>query len=196
MALPNLAASSDLSARGVDVSNTALVAVMLAVASSVVRQAAQAPILATTSVVTLWGLDADHWLDLPGKPVTAVASVVHDGDTLTVEDDYNLVDGRLWGASYWGDACEPLKVVVTMTHGLAAVPAHIVQLVCDLAIAGMKAASDGARDPRVLVESIDDYSVTFAQGAETVATAVELPKATKQALRKQFGGGAGIVTSR
>lgn len=194
MALPDLALAADLSARGI--TPTAVHTTMLAVASSVVRGAAQSPILATTSTVTLWGLDRDQWLDLPGKPVTAVASVVHDGDTLTADDDYKLVAGRLWGASPWGDGCEPLEVVVTMTHGLAVVPAHIVQLVCDLAIAGAAAATEGAHDPRVIAERIDDYAVTFAEGAQAVATAVELPTATKQALRKQFGGGAGLVTSR
>lgn len=194
MALPDLAVAADLSARGI--TPTAVHTTMLAVASSVVRGAAQSPILATTSTVTLWGLDRDQWLDLPGKPVTAVASVVHDGDTLTADDDYKLVAGRLWGASPWGDGREPLEVVVTMTHGLAAVPAHIVQLVCDLAIAGAAAATEGAHDPRVIAERIDDYAVTFAEGAQAVASAVELPTATKQALRKQFGGGAGLVTSR
>lgn len=197
MALPNLAVSADLSARGVDVSNGALVALMLAVASATVREAAgRVPILETDSVVTCWGLDRDQWLDLPGKPVTAVETVVHDGDTLTAEDDYKLVDSRLWGSSYWGDGCEPLEVVVTLTHGLAAVPEDIKQLVCDLTIAGMNAAAEGARSPGVIAEKIDDYSVTYAQGAEAVASAMTLPKPVRVALRKRFGGGAGVVASR
>lgn len=195
MALPDLAAEADLSARGVDTSNDEVVGVMLAVASSVVRGAAQSPILETESAVTLWGLDRDQWLDLPGKPVTAVADVVHDGDALA-SSEYKLVDGRLWGRSFWGNGCEPLEVTLTLTHGFAEVPAHIVQLVCDLAIAGMNAATDGARTAGVIAERIDDYSVTFAQGAEAVATAMELPMATKLALRKQFGGGAAMVSSR
>jgi len=194
VALPNLAVTGDLSARGI--TPTAVHTTMLAVASSVVRSAAGSPILATTSVVTLWGLDSSRWLDLPGKPVTAVATVVHDGTTLVANDDYKLVDGRLWGASPWGDDCEPVKVVVTMTHGFAAVPAHIVQLVCDLTIAGANAAVDGAHNPNVIAERIDDYAVTFAPGAEAVASAVELPPLTKTWLRAQFGGGAGMVSHR
>jgi len=194
VALPNLAASADLSTRGVDVSNAALVAEMLAVASAIVRGACQSPVLATTSTVTLWATGGDRYLDLPGKPVTAVASVVLDGDTLAAAD-YKLVHGRLWRWAGWGFDCEPLAVAVTLTHGFAAVPAEVKQLVCDLAIAGMNAAAQGARTPGVLVESIDDYSVTWAQGSEAVATAMELPTATKQAFRKRFGGGVALVAS-
>ncbi len=196
MALPNLAVEADLSTRGVTPEFPGLADVMLAVASSVVRGAAGSPILETTSTVTLWGLDRSQWLDLPGHPVTAVSAVTHDGETLAV-GDYKLANGRLWGSSQWGNGCEPLEVVVTMTHGLTEVPAHVIQLVCDLAIAGMSAAADGARNPNVIAEKIDDYAVTFAPGAEAVASAVELPKLTKAWLRSQFGGGGvGMVTHR
>jgi hypothetical protein len=192
MALPDLAAAADLTARGVTA--TSVHDVMLAVASSVVRGAAGSPILEASSTVSLWAVDESEWLDLPGKPVTAVTAVVRDGVALAA-DDYKLVDGRLWSSCNWS-ACEPLEVVVTMTHGLAEVPAHIVQLVCDLAIAGADAATAGAVDPRVVAEKVDDYSVTFAQGAESVATAMELPAMTKSWLRSQFGGGVTVVTYR
>ena len=192
MALPDLAAAADLSARGID--PTAAHDVMLGVASSLVRAAAASPILETTSTVSLWATDGDCYLSLPGQPVTGVASVVHDGDTLGV-DDYKLVNGRLWRSRGWG-GCEPLEVVVTLTHGFAEVPSHIVQLVCDLAILGAAAVADGAHDPRVVAESIDDYSVTFASGAESVASAMELPALTRRALRAAFGGGAGVVSYR
>jgi hypothetical protein len=198
VALPNLAAAADLSTRGVDVSNTALVAEMLAVASSVVREAAQSPILSTTSTVDVWAHDGERLLPLPGVPVTAVSSVVYDGDTLVADDDFKLVGNALWRSSGWGSRydCEPLKVTVTLTHGFAVVPASIKHLVCDVAVAGLNAAADGARTPGVVSERIDDYAVTFAQGAEAVATAVELPQATKNAVRKRFGGGAALVVSR
>lgn len=194
MALPNLAASADLSARGVDVSNTALVAVMLAVASSVVRGAAQSPILSTDSTVTLWAVDGEPYLDLPGQPVTAVDSVTLDGDLLDA-GDYKLVHGRLWRAAGWG-GCEPLEVEVELTHGFPAVPPYIVQLVCDLATTGLATATDGTHDPRIIAEKIDDYSVTFAQGAESVATALELPRLTRDGLRKRFGGGVALVLAQ
>jgi hypothetical protein len=194
VALPDLAASADLSARGVDVTDTDLVAVMLAVASSVVRGAAQSPILETDSTVTLWAVDGDQYLDLPGSPVTAVTAVTYDGDVLAA-DDFKLVHGRLWRSAGWG-GCEPLEVVVELTHGFAEVPAYIVDLVCDLAISGMGSASAGSHDSRVVAEKIDDYSVTFASGSEAVASAMELPRLTVQGLRKKFGGGVALVLSR
>jgi hypothetical protein len=192
VALPNLAVAADLTARGI--TPTSVHTVMLAVASSLVRAAAGGPVLETDSTVTLWALDETPWLDLPGSPVTAVESVVVDGDTLDA-DEYKLVDGRLWRSGSWG-GCEPVEVVVSLTHGLVEVPASIVQLVCDLAILGATVAPSGAHDPRVVAEKIDDYSVTFSEGAASVASATELPALTRQWLRTQFGGGVTMVTSR
>jgi hypothetical protein len=83
-----------------------------------------------------------------------------------------------------------------MTHGFAEVPAYIKQLVCDLAIAGMASSSAGAHDPRVVAEKIDDYAVTFAEGAEAVASAMELPRLTLNGIRARFGGGAAMVSQR
>lgn len=195
MALPDLADASDLSARGVEPTDDEVAATYLAVASSVVRGAARSPIAQTTSTVSLWAQDRDVYLDLPGKPVSAVSSVVLDGITLAATD-YRLIHGRLWRRCGWADEWDPKEAVVTMTHGLSVVPPWVVQLVCDVAIAGMNAAQSGARDPRVVVESIDDYSVTFTSQGQIVATAVELPTATKMALRAAFGGGGGMTTSR
>lgn len=192
MSLPNLAVEADLSARGVDTSDTDLVAAMLAVASSVVRGATRSPVLSTTSTVTLWAFDRDTYLDLPGKPVTSVTTVTVDGTAVT---DYDLIHGRLYRRCGWG-GCEPVKIVATYTHGFAEVPANVLQLVCDLAIAGMDHAADGAIDPRVISEKIDDYSVTFAQGYESMASVFELPRLTRNALAAQFGGGAGMVSAR
>jgi hypothetical protein len=193
MSLPNLAVSADLTARGI--TPTGVHTTMLAVASSVVREAAGGPVLAATSTVTLWATDASQWLPLPGCPVTSVSAVVHDGDTLAATD-YKLVDGKLWGFTPWGNDCEPISTVVTLTAGYATVPAWVVNLVCDLTILGAAAAPDGAHDPRVIAERIDDYAVTFAPGAEAVASVMELPALTKRALRARFGGGVGVVSHR
>lgn len=193
MALVDLAVAADLSDRGVDVSDAGLVAVMLAAASAVVRGAAGSPISETDSTVTLtaWG---GTMLQLPGLPVQSVATVEIDGDAAT---DWKLTDtGALWRRAGWGYDLEPIPVEVTMTHGLPSVPADVVQLVCDLAIAGMGAATEGALDPRVVAERIDDYSVTFASGAEAVASAMSLPRLTRNWLRSRFGGGVQVVTYR
>lgn len=191
MALPNLASGSDLSARGVTA--TSVHTVMLGVASAIVRGAAASPIGEADSVVTLtgWG---DRMLRLPGLPVQSVSAVEIDG---TATDDYEFVDASaLWRRCGWGHVEDPTSVTVTMTHGLPAVPVDIVQLVCDLAILGANAAADGALDPRVVAEKVDDYSVTFAEGADAVASAMELPRATRLALRARFGGGVEVVTYR
>jgi hypothetical protein len=193
MALPNLAVPADLTARGI--TPTSVHTVMLGVASSLVRAAAGVPILETDSEVSLWALDCTQWLTLPGKPVTSVASVTVDGVDLATTE-YKLVHGDLWGSSPWGDDFEPVEVVVEMTHGFAEVPPYIVQLVCDLAIAGMSSSSAGAHDPRVVAEKIDDYAVTFAEGAEAVASAMELPRLTLNGIRARFGGGAAMVSQR
>jgi hypothetical protein len=194
MALPDLADAADLTARGV--TPTAVHTVMLAVASSLVRAAAGSPILETDSTVSLWALDCTEWLTLPGKPVTAVASVEVDGEALAAGTDYKLVHGDLWGSDPWGDDLTPVEVVVEMTHGLVEVPPYVVQLVCDLAILGAAAAPEGAHDPRIVAEQIDDYKVQFAAGADAVASAMQIPLLTRQWLRSQFGGGVTMATFR
>lgn len=192
MSLANLAASSDLSTRGADNTNTDLVDEMLAVASSTVRGAAASPILETDSTVTLvaWG---GQWLQLPGNPVTSISSVTLNGTAVT---GWTLDAGTLWRAAGWGSESAPATVVVELTHGFSEVPPEIRNLVCDLAIAGLLAASEGARDVRKVAERIDDYSVTFAQGADAVASIMELPSATRSMLRNRFGGGASLVVTR
>lgn len=193
MALPNLAEQSDLLDRGVDVDDDALIEAMLAAASASVRNAAGSPILEneSTVVLTAWG---EQLLDLPGQPVTAVDTVEVEGVAVT---DFKLANGRLWRRRGWGCASEPSDVEVTLTHGLPEVPADIVDLVCNLASAGAAAASSGESfDPRVLMERIDDYTVQFQQGAEAVASIMDLPAASRARLRARFGGGAEVVEYR
>lgn len=193
MALPNLASAEDLSARGVDTNTApAAVATMLGVASSLVRQAAGSPIAQHVATVTFHATERGEWLDLPVRPVTAVASISLDGSPAT---GWKLVNGDLWRREGWY-TCEPVEVEITLTCGLPQVPAHIVQLVCDLAILGTKTAAEGALDPRVVAERIDDYAVTFAKGAEAVASSMTIPPMTRHSLRAQFGRGVGSVRMR
>lgn len=192
MGLPTLADSLDLATQGVDTSNASLVNTMLAVASSLVREAAGSPILATTATFTIWATQFSHWLGMAERvrPVTAVTAVTVEGVATT---GYRLIDGDLWLSDTWciGD---PAQVVVTGTVGLPEVPDHIKQLVVDLAVLGITTVGSGALDPRVITESIDDYSVTFASGAEAVSSAMTIPEGTRRALRRQFGGG--VTTAR
>ncbi|MGH3997486.1 MAG: hypothetical protein ACRDTJ_08495 [Pseudonocardiaceae bacterium] len=193
MALPNLATTTDLSARGFDVtSNPAVTSTMLAVASSLVREAAGSPIAQHTATISFYATERGQYLALPTRPVTVVGAVLLDGVAAT---DYKLVDGSLWRREGWY-TCEPVEAQVTLTCGLPEVPPSIVQLVCDLAILGINSSTSGALDPRVIAERIDDYSVTFAPGAEAVSSAMTIPPATRLALRARFGGGVGSVRMR
>lgn len=187
MALPNLASEADLAERGVTVDD-----VFVRVASTLVREAAGSPILQTTATVTVWATEPGPWLDLYVRPVTAVAVVHVEGEPAT---DYKLVDGTLWRRVGWFRG-EPTEVTASVTIGLLVVPDSIVQLVIDLAILGSKTAADGALDPRVLTERVDDYSVTFNTQAAPVASAMTVPAATRHALRARFGGGVGSVRFR
>lgn len=191
MALPNLATTTDLSARGVDTSATG-VEVMLAVASSLVREAAGSPIAQHVATITFHATEYGEWLELPVKPVTAVTSVMLDEVPAT---GWKLVNGDLWRREGWY-TYDPVEVDVTLTCGLPEVPAHIMQLVCDLAILGIKTAAEGALDPRVVAERIDDYAVTFAKSAEVVASAMAIPPMTRRSLRAQFGRGIGSLRLR
>ncbi len=206
MALADLAAVADLTVRGITVTSPGeddLVATLLEVASTMVREAAGVPILEATSTVTLTGWLHETWVDLPGKPIQSVASVSIDGTAIT---DWRLAEHRLWRACGWSTDAGPADVEVTMTHGLPTVPADIVDLVCAMVAAGLKAAreaDDGtglaARDPSIQAVKIDDYSETYATGADasvTSPTAMSLPERTRDALRTRFGGGILTVTSR
>lgn len=192
MALAPLAVAADLDARGVDVTDSTLADLMLEVASATVRNAAgRVPISETTSTVSLIGR-GEQYLPLPGAPISAVSAASIDGTAVT---DFVLDGNRLWRANGWGFDWEPTPVSVTLTHGYASVPVWIVDLVCSLAAAGMaasQASTYATADGRIVSEMVGDYQVTYAQGAESVATVMELPRVTRLRLRAQFGG-SGVV---
>lgn len=199
MALEPLASLDDLLIRGVEFDDPFLAETMLDVASSTVRQAAGSSISLTTGTVTLWVTDDDPWVELP-RLTTAVSGVVVDGEPVT---DFTFAGHRLFRASGWrhrhytyaSDRGAPSRVDVTLTQGLPTVPAHIVQLVCDLAILGLRVAAEGGHDPRVMVESVDDYRVVFNQGdpGSLLSSAMELPMATRKYLAAQFGNSTAVV---
>jgi hypothetical protein len=191
-----LASLLDLEDRNIAVTDAGLAATMLGVASASIRGAAGSPISEVTSTIRYDGHRADRYLRLFGPPVTAVAAVVVDGDEAT---GWRLTgDGRLWLACGWGGVdAGPASVVVTQTHGLPTVPADIVDLACSYAAAGMAAAADGYEaHAGVVAERIDDYSVTYAQGAEAVQSVMEIPPATRAWLSSMFGGSAAMVATR
>ena len=188
MAYAPLATAADLSARGISVDNVEAVEALLAAASAAVRDAAGAPISDQTSTVTLW-TEASRRIELPARPVRSVASVILDGVTLVANTDYVVRGSSLWRDCQWqaqGDV--PSSLVVTFTHGLAEVPADIVDLVCNLVGAGLTAVGEGyATNAGKQYESVDDYRVGYATGADAVSSVMELPERTVRSLRARFG---------
>ena len=192
--LAPLATVADLTDRKVDVSDGALAQTMLESASAAIRDAAGCPItqgVSTIEVEAPYG----RWLDLPGGPVASVSSVAIDGAEVT---DYRKVGDKLWRGGGWSDPCVPSLVTVTYTHGLATVPADIVSLVCAFAAAGMNAADQGyeARPAFLMSERIDDFYAQYATDENATADVFEVPQATRDALRRRFGGGAFVTGER
>lgn len=193
MALAPLATAADLTARGVTVSaeEELFVATCFEVASAIVREAAGSPISETTSTVELEASSAR--LLLPGPPVTAVSAVSVDGAAVT---DYKLRSGAVTRPC--GFPCGA-AVDVTYTHGLPAVPADIVDLVCRLVgqelVKFREAGAESALADRPLIqERIGDWSATYAY--ETRQSDMELPKYWRDRLAARFGTSVGGVRSR
>lgn len=192
MALSPLATIADLIARGVTVAAEETVAVntYLDVASAHVRAAARSPISQVTSSVELEGRGGR--LTLPGQPVTAVSAVSVDGVAVT---DYKLRSGALTRPCGFADGS---AVDVTYTHGLAAVPADIVDLVCRMvgqALVKFRQSPEAAlADKPVIQERIGDYSVTY--GYSVTFSDMELPRYLRDSLAARFGGGAALAVSR
>jgi hypothetical protein len=193
LALTPLAEAADLAARRVDIdTDPEAVAAALAAASAAVREAAGgATISRHTGTVRFEG-SMDQWLTPPGWAVTAVADVAIDG---TPVSDYRLIGGRLWRAGGWQNGWGPSEVSMTVTQGVTAVPADIVDLVCSLAAASLNAATEDGYDSHrgLAYERIDDYQRGFRQGDDEIVSPVELPAGTRNWLRQRFGGAATVT---
>lgn len=199
MAIAALATTLDLAKAGVtiEVGEHDLATYYLDVASAAVRDAAGVPISQATSTIKLEGKPGRR-LQLPGPPITAVATVELDEEAIT---DWRLRSDALWRACGWQSVwCEPSEVIVTQTHGLVVVPADIVDLVCRLAVAALVAwrgAPDGsglAATGNIRQETLGDYSVTYNSSGQI--TEMSLPDQVRRRLAARFGGGAAVVGSR
>lgn len=190
MALAPLATTTDLSARGVTVGNLALA---LDVASAAVRDAAGSAISQLTSTVVV-NAPRGNLLPLPGL-VRSVASVSVDGTALTA-DDYEVLPNGLWRECGWAPLGIPLPVTVTYTHGLAstAVPADIVDLTCQLAIAWLNhTAAGGGSTAGLQSVAIDDARESYTDEAAAQISPVFIPEATRNWLARRFGAGVEVV---
>lgn len=184
MALASLATTADLSERGVV---TGAMVTALAVASAAIRDAAGSSISATTSTITV-SAPGGKMLTLPG-PITAVSAVAIDGVTVT---DHVVLSSGLWRSCGWG--CGPAPVTVTYTHGLATVPADIVDLTCNLAIAWLNHAAEGGGSTAGLTYAkIDDAAEGYTAEASGQVSPVYIPEVTRRWLAARFGAGAYVV---
>lgn len=198
--LAPLATTDDLDARTIAWDDQTLAETYLNVASAAVRDAAGVPISRVTSTVALVG-DCSPWLSLPGPPVVSVSSVNLGDEALTEGTDWALSGGLLFRVYGWRAAgLLPAPVTVTYTHGLAEVPADIVDLVCRMTASALVAAAseeDGAglAVDRIVSERLGDYAVTYDKASG--ATEMELSSMTRDRLRSRFGGGsAAMVVTR
>lgn len=191
MALSPLATLTDLLTRGVDPSDPDRALAALDSASEAVRDAAGSPIVATTATISLPAPSpCNQWLDLPG-PVSAVALVEVDGEAFT---DYVRQGSSLWARGGWRTTWEPVNVDVTLTFGLAEVPADVVNLVCDLAQASL--LQEAPVPAGVTSIAIDDYRESYATGADAQVSVFEIPERTRAWLRQRFGATAFVVRER
>lgn len=103
-------------------------------------------------------------LFLPELPVISIASVVEDGETLTVTDDYKLGQYGILHriGAYWTSGIQ--TVTITYTHGYATIPEDVVSI-CTRAAArsyqsGLRAAAlQGVAG--VQAQTLGDYSVQY-----------------------------------
>lgn len=192
-----LATTDDLDARGITWDDQALAELFLGVASAAVRDAAGCPISRMTSTVALFG-DCGTRLALPGQPVISVTTVILDGITLVAGTDWALANGELIRRRGWASLrLLPSPVTVTYVHGLAVVPADLVDLVCRMVATALQAAAgedgEGLAVDDVTAERLGDYSVSY--DADSGLTEMDLSTRTRKRLRARFGGGVAMVAS-
>lgn len=135
-------------------------------------------------VLDLDECDSGPWLNLPERPVTAVASVTIGA---TVVTDYSLQKSksRLWRADGWRSTLvyyydQPSTVTIVYTHGLVAGHQKL-----QLGRSAVLSLISGVYDNPVGAsrEAIDDYSVAY----DKLAAQLEASPFLVAALRKQYG---------
>lgn len=202
MPLAVLATTIDLDARNIAIPDGMDAPTVLDSASAAVREAAGCPISQTTSTVDLV---ADDWctLDLPGVPVTAVASVAIEGVPLAASvltngcwsDGWRKSGNSLLFIGQWFEI--PATVTVTYTHGFTIVPSDIVDLVCGVAAIAFGQNGDYGSAGRLTSVRLGDFAETYSPSASAGSPSpVAIPKTVRDALRARFGTSAGTLRMR
>lgn len=156
-----------------DTDQTVRASALLDMASSKIRRACnQTLTLVTDDEVTLSGAYTSM-LFLPEIPVVSVASVLLDGTALVYGTGSGVNDGYSWtpfgSLTRLGDRW-PIgvdNVVVTYTHGFATVPDDIRTACAELAAAMFQ------NPLGVNSETVDGYSVSYADAVKDALTAVQ-----------------------
>lgn len=144
-----------------------------------------------TWVADLDQLDCGLYLDLPERPVTAVASA-QVGDNAVTDYTTQLSRGRLWRSYGWRSATlpywnAPSSVTVVYTHGYAPGDQKL-QLARGVTLELAKTAYNATSGSGAVVrEQIDDYSVQYAEMAASIESALDPDGSLARALRRQYG---------
>ena len=139
----------------------------IAEATETIKNYCHQQIERVTETITL-DCDGGYRVFLPELPVVSVASVVEDGEILTVTDDYILSQYGILRRVDDDWAVGPQILEITYTHGYAVIPDDVVG-VCTRAAArayqaGLAAAAVGAVSG-VTSMTLGDYSYSLGSGA-------------------------------
>lgn len=127
------------------------------------------------------------WLDLPQRPVQAIASLSFDGEELTEGEDFERFAARLWRPGGWqANRYTPSRITGVYTTGYPA-GAQELQLARNAVLSlvrGVYGNPEGAISVR-----IDDYSASYAR----FSAAMEANDVLAKALARQYGRRGGLV---
>jgi hypothetical protein len=179
--------------RTFDASEVGQADALLEDATAYLQREIGAQVTAGSSTITLNVPAGSRLARLPQWPVRSLDSVSING---TASTSVKLVDGGLWLSSgFAADSDSAWSTVeVTYSHGTTEVPADLVAWTCVLA-AGVLAQvgrSDTLSPSGVSSEAIEDYSVSYEAGVESMS----LPANVLSRLRASYGRGAFVVGSR
>jgi hypothetical protein len=193
------ATTTDLTDRGVTVSNPTMATAFLEDASEFLRgeigwqvyPAAQATISYLNGGHTCKAYEMEH-VHLPGSPIRGITSVTMVGQTVD-PSYYELVDDVLIvGAAYWyyvqnvGPHWLPVPVVITYQVGYDTPPAELVSWTCIIAAQMLdKAAQSLSLGATPASLGVDDFKVQFS--AQQQSGDMPIPQRVLDRLRDRYG---------